>query len=86
MRVKDQLGRELHIKARPERIISLVPSQTELLVVLGVGNRLVGVTKFCVHPEHIRKTTAVVGGTKAVHMDKIAAPHPPLPPPSPTPP
>lgn len=78
MRVKDQLGRELHINARPERIVSLVPSQTELLVDLGLGNRLVGVTKFCAHPEHIRKTTTVVGGTKAIHLDKIAALRPDL--------
>lgn len=71
MRVKDQLGRELEISTRPERIVSLVPSQTELLVDLGVGSRLVGVTKFCVHPAHIRSTAAVVGGTKTIHLDKI---------------
>lgn len=78
MRVKDQLGRELHTKTPPERIISLVPSQTELLVDLGIEDRLVGVTKFCVHPQHIRKTTTVVGGTKSVRMDKIAALEPDL--------
>jgi iron complex transport system substrate-binding protein len=53
------------------RIVSLVPSQTELLCDLGLENELVGVTKFCVHPAHIRKSSKVVGGTKEVHLDKI---------------
>ena len=46
------------------RIISLVPSQTELLVDLGLRSELVGVTKFCVHPENLRKEVTIVGGTK----------------------
>lgn len=46
------------------RIISLVPSLTELLVDLGLGDSLVGVTKFCVHPEGLKDSVAVVGGTK----------------------
>jgi ABC-type Fe3+-hydroxamate transport system substrate-binding protein len=55
------------------RIVSLVPSQTELLVDLGLKSKLVGVTKFCVHPENLRKEVTVVGGTKQVHFDKIRA-------------
>lgn len=46
------------------RIVSLVPSLTELLVDLGLGSQLVGVTKFCVHPKDLKKSVAVVGGTK----------------------
>ncbi len=53
------------------RIISLVPSQTELLVDLGLEKYLVGITKFCIHPKELRKTKTVVGGTKNIHLDKI---------------
>jgi len=69
--IRDQLQRELNIKDVPKRIISLVPSQTELLVALGLEENIVGITKFCVHPEHLRKSKTVVGGTKKVHFDKI---------------
>ena len=73
MLVKDQLDRTLRFDKTPERIISLVPSQTELLVDLGLKSKLVGVTKFCVHPEELRKEITVVGGTKELHYDKIKA-------------
>ncbi|AUP80992.1 helical backbone metal receptor [Flavivirga eckloniae] len=71
--IKDQLDRIIHLKETPQRIISLVPSQTELLCDLGLEDFLVGVTKFCVHPHHIRKDVAVIGGTKQIHLDKIKA-------------
>ncbi|PQB03815.1 ABC transporter substrate-binding protein [Aureitalea marina] len=71
MLVKDQLGRDLSFPYTPRRIVSLVPSQTELLVDLNLVNEIVGVTKFCVHPDHIRKTKTVVGGTKQLHLDKV---------------
>ncbi|MCU0352869.1 MAG: helical backbone metal receptor [Cytophagales bacterium] len=54
-----------------QRIVSLVPSQTELLFDLGVGDRVVGVTKFCVHPAEALKTKTVVGGTKNFRFDVI---------------
>lgn len=73
---KDQIGRTLHLPAVPKRIVSLVPSQTELLVDLGLRNNLVGITKFCVHPKDLRKSIPVVGGTKSVHLDKIKAVNP----------
>lgn len=57
----------------PKRIISLVPSQTELLVDLGLRSSLVGITKFCVHPANLRNEITVVGGTKQVHFEKIKA-------------
>ncbi|WP_127846436.1 ABC transporter substrate-binding protein [Psychroflexus aestuariivivens] len=69
--MKDQLGRKIQIEKVPQRIISLVPSLTELLVDLGLEDRLVGVTKFCVHPEDLRKKVEVVGGTKDVKIDKV---------------
>ena len=58
------------------RIISLVPSLTELLVDLGLEENIVGITKFCVHPSNLRKDKTIVGGTKNIHLDKIEALNP----------
>ncbi|MFC0605294.1 ABC transporter substrate-binding protein [Winogradskyella pulchriflava] len=73
---KDQLNRELELKRTPKRIISLVPSQTELLVDLGLEDFVVGVTKFCVHPKHLRMSKKVIGGTKQINIEKIKSLHP----------
>ena len=74
----DQMGRTVQVPDHPQRIISLVPSQTELLYDLGLGERVVGITKFCVHPETWFKTKHRVGGTKKVDMDKVRALKPDL--------
>lgn len=71
MEIKDQLDRPIHFKKAPSRIISLVPSLTELLVDLGLTKHIVGVTKFCVHPEDIRTRAKIVGGTKEVKYHYI---------------
>src|SRR5690606_29150496 len=71
MEICDQLKRILYFSTLPKRIISLVPSQTELLVDLGLEDNIVGITKFCVHPHHLLKAKTVVGGTKKVDFDKI---------------
>ncbi|WP_046756958.1 ABC transporter substrate-binding protein [Kordia jejudonensis] len=71
MKIKDQLHRELHFETPPKRIISLVPSQTELLYDLGLEDRIVGITKFCVHPYHLKSTKTIVGGTKNIKLEKI---------------
>ena len=63
----------IHLDKIPKRIISLVPSQTELLVDLGLEDRIVGITKFCVHPKHLKQTKTIVGGTKTIHIKKIKA-------------
>lgn len=76
--VTDQLGNKVKISALPQRIVSLVPSQTELLADLDLGERVVGITKFCVHPEHWRKTKAIVGGTKKFDLDVIRSLQPDL--------
>ncbi len=73
MEFKDQINRVFEVTETPKRIISLVPSQTELLVNLGLEEFIVGVTKFCVHPTHLRKSKTVVGGTKTINIDKIKA-------------
>lgn len=67
----DQLNRKIELHRISERIISLVPSQTELLVDLGLSERLVGITKFCVHPKGLKKEKLIIGGTKNFHFDKI---------------
>ena len=69
--IKDQLDRKLHLKETPKRIVSLVPSQTELLCDLGLEQNIFGVTKFCVHPVYIKSKSTIVGGTKQIHIDKI---------------
>lgn len=53
------------------KIVSLVPSITELLCDLGLEENIVGVTKFCVHPDHLRKSKPRVGGTKNIQIDTI---------------
>ena len=73
MNYTDQLKREIQLNKTPKRIVSLVPSQTELLVDLGLEASIVGVTKFCVHPKHLRMSKAVVGGTKKINIEKIKA-------------
>lgn len=69
--IKDQIGREITLKSTPKRIVSLVPSQTELLYDLALENELVGITQFCVHPFHLKSTKTIVGGTKKVDYEKI---------------
>lgn len=73
MLFKDQLNRELNLKETPKRIVSLVPSQTELLVDLGLKDSIVGITKFCIHPKELRKQKTNVGGTKNIKHDRIKA-------------
>ncbi|MFM1932060.1 MAG: hypothetical protein RL226_1363 [Bacteroidota bacterium] len=55
----------------PQRIISLVPSQTELLFDLGLEKEVVGITKFCVRPEKKWKEVARIGGTKNVRFENV---------------
>lgn len=71
MFIKDQLGNEIRLDSSPKRIISLVPSLTELLYDLDVENHIVGITKFCVHPYSAKQTKEIVGGTKNCKFDKI---------------
>jgi ABC-type Fe3+-hydroxamate transport system substrate-binding protein len=70
-KITDQLDRIIELPALPQRIISLVPSQTELLIDLGLKERLVGVTRFCVHPSGLANEVTVVGGTKKIVKNRI---------------
>lgn len=78
MDLTDQSGRPLTLSFPPKRIISLVPSQTELLYDLGLEEEVVGITKFCVHPETWFRKKKRVGGTKRLHLDIIRELHPDL--------
>lgn len=76
--VTDMIGQEILLQRKPERIVSLVPSQTELLYDLGLEEQVVGITKFCIHPQRWFRTKARVGGTKTVHIDRVQALQPDL--------
>ncbi|HLA55928.1 MAG TPA: helical backbone metal receptor [Flavobacterium sp.] len=69
---QDQTGNSHTFETAPKRIVSLVPSQTELLYDLGLEDKIVGITKFCVHPYHLKSTKKIIGGTKKVNYEKIA--------------
>jgi ABC-type Fe3+-hydroxamate transport system substrate-binding protein len=57
----------------PKKIISLVPSITELLHYLKLEEETIAITKFCVHPEAWHKTKTRIGGTKNINVEKIIA-------------
>lgn len=78
MEFTDHLNRTIFLPKPPERIISLVPSQTELLVDLGLEEKIVGITKFCVHPKDLKKRKTIVGGTKNYRFEVIEALKPDL--------
>ncbi len=74
----DQLGNKIKISFPPKRIISLVPSQTELLFDLGLDEEVVGITRFCIHPKEKVKSKATIGGTKNFDFKKIKSLQPDL--------
>lgn len=67
----DQTGRAVAVGRQPHRIVSLVPSLTELLCDLGLKDQLVGITKFCVHPTEVYRSRTRVGGTKDFRQDLV---------------
>jgi ABC-type Fe3+-hydroxamate transport system substrate-binding protein len=74
----DQMNRTIRLEKTPRRIVSLVPSQTELLYDLGCKDRVVGITKFCIHPDKWFREKTRVGGTKQLNFDRIAELEPDL--------
>jgi ABC-type Fe3+-hydroxamate transport system substrate-binding protein len=74
----DQLNRTIEIPLSPQRIVSLVPSQTELLFDLGLDERVTGITKFCIHPEHWFRNKTRIGGTKNLNLALIESINPDL--------
>jgi ABC-type Fe3+-hydroxamate transport system substrate-binding protein len=74
----DQTGYSITLADRPRRIVSLVPSQTELLHDLGLDEEVIGITKFCIHPEKWFRSKTRVGGTKRVKINIIHSLQPDL--------
>jgi len=74
----DQMGRSVEVPFPPKRIISLVPSLTELLHDLGLEEEVVGITKFCIYPENWFKNKQRIGGTKQLNLTDILALKPDL--------
>lgn len=76
MKVKDDRGREVVIKARPMRIVSLAPGNTEILFALGLEDRVVGVTRFCNYPAGAKKKRRI--GDMTVSTETVLALKPDL--------
>lgn len=76
--VYDQMGESVIVPRVPKKIISLVPSQTELLSDLLLDQEVTGITKFCIHPDAWLKTKTIIGGTKNFRFDRIDALQPDL--------
>ena len=73
----DDMGREVRIEKVPQRIISLAPSNTEILFALGLGDRIVGVTRYCNYPEEAKEKEKI-GGFANPDPEKIIALKPDL--------
>jgi ABC-type Fe3+-hydroxamate transport system substrate-binding protein len=76
--VVDALGRPFPVGAAPERIVSLVPSLSEALFAFGLGERIAGVTRFCVEPKEGVAGKTKVGGTKTLDLAAVEALQPDL--------
>ena len=74
--VKDARGKSIIIRSAPRRIVSLAPGNTEILFALGLGNRVVGVTKFCDYPSAARKKAKV--GDQVISVERVIALKPDL--------
>jgi len=77
MTVTDDAGAVVTLNATPERIVSLAPSNTELLAKLGLIDHLVGVTDVCDYPPEVQNLTRI-GGYSAISIEKVAAARPDL--------
>jgi ABC-type Fe3+-hydroxamate transport system substrate-binding protein len=74
----DQMNRAVGLPVTPKRIISIVPSQTELLFDLGLDEKIAGITNFCTHPGDKVKSKTKVGGTKKLNIELIKELNPDL--------
>ncbi|MEW6141785.1 MAG: cobalamin-binding protein [Chloroflexota bacterium] len=77
MMVTDMLGRQVKLEMMPEKLVSLAPSNTEILFALGIGDRLVGVTQYCDFPEEA-KSKPKIGGFSTADIEKIVSLSPDL--------
>ncbi len=74
----DDVGRMVRLEAAAKRIVCLVPSITETLFVFGAGDRVAGLTQFCIHPSDGVAAKPKVGGTKNIDVEKIVSLEPDL--------
>ena len=77
-RISDDAGRPFRLDAPPRRIVSLVPSLTEILFAVGAGDAVVGVTRYCTDPPERVAAVPKVGGTKNPDLAAIVALRPDL--------
>jgi len=70
-KLEDQMGNIIRLHQPTSRIISLVPSQTELLFDLGLDEGIVGITRFCIHPKDKCERKEKIGGTKKFNFALI---------------
>jgi iron complex transport system substrate-binding protein len=75
--VTDQLGRTVKLDGIPQRIVSLAPSNTEILFALGLGDKVVGVTEYCDYPE-AAKDIDKIGGFTTTNIEQVVALSPDL--------
>ncbi|MDV0443149.1 ABC transporter substrate-binding protein [Methanorbis rubei] len=73
--IVDDYGYVSQISSKPETIVSLAPTNTEILFALGLGDKVVGVTEYCSYPEEAR-TKPIVGGYSTINIEKIVAQNP----------
>ncbi|HRP90149.1 MAG TPA: helical backbone metal receptor [Edaphocola sp.] len=78
MEFTDMMGMGIQLDNYPKRIVSLVPSQTELLYELGLEEEVVGITKFCIHPDKWFRTKTRIGGPKKLNIAAIQSLNPDL--------
>lgn len=74
----DQIQHVVDVPITPQRIVSLVPSQTELLYDLGLESEVIGITKFCIHPNQWFQMKQRIGGTKNIQLEKLLSLQPDL--------
>ena len=75
--ITDDLGRNIQIEAIPDRIVSLAPSNTEILFALGLGEKVVGVTDYCNYPDEAKDKPSI-GGFSTVNIEAVVALEPDL--------
>lgn len=73
--VTDDLGRKVTIEKLPRRIVSLAPSNTEILFALGLGDKIVGTTDYCDYPEEA-KSKPRVSGYSTPNLEKLVSVEP----------
>ncbi|MFF2448149.1 ABC transporter substrate-binding protein [Neobacillus sp. NPDC058068] len=72
--VKDALGKEVVLEKKPEKIVSLIPSNTEIAYSLGLGKEVVGVSDFDNYPEEVTKKEKI--GAQEINLEKIISLNP----------